>query len=182
MAELKRRLRRIDGLAIALGTVIGIGLFRNTGNVLRGTGGFTGATLLWVIGGVIVLGGAAFAYGWLQAGVVIPARQASTATITGELLAGWFPLSARMLALMVYLTLAALHLFGVRAGAMAQRVFTTGKLGIIAFVIAMAVALGLAGAQPEHESIAPVTFGLALGGVWYTYLGWQDTVLQTPPS
>ena len=205
MPELKRRLRRIDGLAIALGTVIGIGLFRNTGTVLRGTGGFTGATLLWVIGGVLVLGGAvlyadvssrvpeaggpyafvrvafggraAFAYGWLQAGVVIPARQASTATITGELLAGWFPLSARMLALMVYLTLAALHLFGVRAGAIAQRVFTTGKLGIIAFVIAMATALGLAGAQPEHAAIAPATFGLALGGVWYTYLGWQDTVL-----
>jgi len=58
MPELKRRLRRIDGLAIALGTVIGIGLFRNTGTVLRGTGGFTGATLLWVIGGVLVLGGA----------------------------------------------------------------------------------------------------------------------------
>ncbi|HEY6172929.1 MAG TPA: amino acid permease [Kofleriaceae bacterium] len=205
MPELKRRLRRIDGLAIALGTVIGIGLFRTTGVVLRGAHGFVGATLLWVIGGVLVLGGAvlyadvssrvpeaggpyafvrvafggraAFAYGWLQAGVVIPARQASTAAITGEFLAGWFPLSARALALMVYLTLAALHLFGVRAGAIAQRVFTIGKLGIIAFVIAMAVALGLAGAQPEHAAIAPATFGLALGGVWYTYLGWQDTVL-----
>jgi amino acid permease len=58
MAELKRRLRRVDGLAIALGTVIGIGVFRTTGVVLRGAHGFAGATLLWVIGGVLVLGGA----------------------------------------------------------------------------------------------------------------------------
>src|SRR5262245_40067502 len=161
MAELKRRLRRIDALAIALGTVIGIGLFRTTGVVLRGADGFVGATLLWVIGGLLVLGGAvlyadvssrvpeaggpsafvrvafggraAFAYGWLQAGVVIPARQASTASITGEFLAAWFPARPQVLALAVYLTLASLHLFGVRAGAIAQRVFTVGKLAIIAF-------------------------------------------------
>ena len=102
MAELKRRLRRVDALAIALSTVIGIGIFRNTGVVLRGTDGFIGATLLWIIGGVLVLGGAvlyadlsgrvpeaggpyayvrvafggraAFAYGWMNAGVAIPAR------------------------------------------------------------------------------------------------------------
>lgn len=58
MAELKRRLRRIDALAIALSTVIGIGVFRNTGLVLRGAGGFAEATLLWLASGVLVLGGA----------------------------------------------------------------------------------------------------------------------------
>jgi len=104
VALLQRRLHRIDALAIALGTVIGIGVFRNTGVVLSGAGGFTGATALWLVSGVLVLGGAvlyadlsgrvpeaggpyayvrvafggpaAFGYGWMNAGVAIPARQA----------------------------------------------------------------------------------------------------------
>jgi APA family basic amino acid/polyamine antiporter len=209
MAELKRRLRRIDALAIALGTVIGIGVFRNTGLVLRGADGFLGATLLWFVGGILVLGGAmlyadlssrvpeaggpyayvrvafggraAFAYGWMNAGVAIPARQASTAAITGELLATWIPASPRALALTIYLTLAVLHLFGVRAGAIAMRIFTVGKLGTVALVVVLAVVLGLTGtmtgAQVSHEAIAPATFGLALSAVWYAYLGWQDVVL-----
>lgn len=205
MAELKRRLRRIDALAIALSTVIGIGVFRNTGLVLRGAGGFAEATLLWLASGVLVLGGAilyadlsgrvpeaggpyayvrvafggraAFAYGWMNAGVAIPARQASTAAITGELLSAWLPASPRTLALAVYLTLAALHLGGVRAGALAQRAFFVGKLATVGLVVALAVALAAVGVRPEHAAIAPATFGLALGAVWYSYLGWQDVVL-----
>jgi APA family basic amino acid/polyamine antiporter len=213
VTELKRRLRRIDGLAIALSTVIGIGIFRNTGVILRGTGGFIGATLLWVIGGVLVLGGAvlfadlssrvpeaggpyayvrvafggraAFAYGWMNAGVAIPARQASTAAIAGELLSAWLAANPRTLAIALYLALAALHLSGVRAGALAQRIFTTGKLATVGLVIALAVVLGvnhLAGsaaaiAPAGGGDIAPVSFALALSAIWYTYLGWQDAVL-----
>lgn len=210
MVPLQRRLYRIDALAIALGTVIGIGVFRNTGMVLRGAGGFTGATVLWLVSGVLVLGGAvlyadlsgrvpeaggpyayvrvafggkaAFAYGWLNAGVVIPARQASTAAITGELLSKWIPLSPRAVALSVYLLLAAIHLFGVRAGAIAQRIFTAGKLLTVMLVVVLAVTLGAMGSELTGEPASPtalpaVTFGLALSAVWYTYLGWQDVVL-----
>ena len=210
MVPLQRRLYRIDALAIALSTVIGIGVFRNTGTVLRGAGGFTGATLLWVVSGVLVLGGAvlyadlsgrvpeaggpyayvrvafggkaAFAYGWMNAGVSIPARQASTAAITGELLAKWIPLSPRAMALTVYLLLAVIHLFGVRAGAIAQRIFTVGKLLTIMLVVVLAVALGAmgtgaTGATAGTAAVPTVSFGLALGLVWYAYLGWQDVVL-----
>lgn len=209
MVPLQRRLYRIDALAIALGTVIGIGVFRNTGMVLRGTGGFAGATLLWLVSGVLVLGGAvlyadlsgrvpeaggpyayvrvafggkaAFAYGWMNAGVTIPARQASTAAITGELLAKWIPLSPRALALTLYLVLAVIHLFGVRAGAIAQRIFTAGKLLTVMLVVVLAVTLGAMGTgatgEPAGAVVPAVSFGLALNAVWYTYLGWQDVVL-----
>lgn len=205
MAVLKRRLRRIDALAVALGTVIGIGVFRNTGLVLRGADGFVGATLLWFVCGVLVFGGAviyadlssrvpeaggpyayvrvgfgpraAFAYGWLNAGVVIPTRQASTAVITGELLSRWLPASPSTLALSLYLTLAALHLCGVRAGAFAQRVFMIGKLATVGLVIVLAVVLGSTRGPVAPAHVAPVSFGLALSAVWYTYLGWQDVVL-----
>jgi amino acid transporter len=207
VVPLQRRLYRIDALAIALGTVIGIGVFRNTGLVLRGTGGFVGATLLWLVSGALVLGGAvlyadlsgrvpeaggpyayvreafggraAFAYGWLNAGVAIPARQASTAAITGELLSAWIPLSPRKLALTIYLALAVIHLFGVRAGAIAQRIFTAGKLLTVMLVVVLAIALGAmgTGAPAAPSEIPAVSFGLALSAVWYTYLGWQDVVL-----
>ncbi|HEX8109535.1 MAG TPA: amino acid permease [Kofleriaceae bacterium] len=207
---LQRRLHRIDALAIALGTVIGIGVFRNTGMVLRGAGGFGGATLLWLVSGVLVLGGAvlyadlsgrvpeaggpyayvrvafggkaAFAYGWMNAGVAIPARQASTAAITGELLSKWIPVSASTLALALYLVLAVIHLFGVRAGAIAQRIFTAGKLLTVMLVVVLAVTLGAMGTGMTGAPAGPagepaVSFGLALSAVWYTYLGWQDVVL-----
>ena len=211
MVPLQRRLYRIDALAIALGTVIGIGVFRNTGMVLRGAGGFAGATVLWLVSGVLVLGGAvlyadlssrvpeaggpyayvrvafggppAFIYGWMNAGVAIPARQASTAVITGELLAPWIPLSPRLLALSLYLVLAAIHLFGVRAGAIAQRIFTAGKLGTVMLVVVLAITLGMmssggtTGAPTRSAAMPVASFGLALSAVWYTYLGWQDVVL-----
>jgi APA family basic amino acid/polyamine antiporter len=211
VVPLQRRLHRIDALAIALGTVIGIGVFRNTGVVLRGAGGFTEATLLWLVSGVLVLGGAvlyadlsgrvpeaggpyayvrvafggkaAFAYGWMNAGVSIPARQASTAAITGELLSVWIPVSPRVLAVSLYLVLAVIHLFGVRAGAIAQRIFTAGKLLTVMLVVVLAIALGAMGttsAAPASglpAGVTPASFGLALSAVWYTYLGWQDVVL-----
>jgi APA family basic amino acid/polyamine antiporter len=207
MAGLERRLTRIDALAIALSSVIGIGVFRNTGLVLRGTGGFAGATVLWLVAGVLCLGGAvlyadlsgrvpeaggqyayvrvafgpraAFAYGWMNAGVSIPARQASTAAIAGELLSAWLPLSPRVLAISLYLTLAALHLGGVRAGAIAQRGFSVSKLGTVALVAGLAIWLGATGAPTGHGAVQTASFGAALGAVWYSYLSWQDVVLLT---
>src|SRR5215468_1286549 len=118
----------------------------------------------------------------MNAGVVIPARQASTAAITGELLAKWIPLSPRLVALTVYLALAAIHLSGVRAGAIAQRIFAAGKLLTVMLVVVLSIALGAMGTgmtgEPAGAAAVPaVPFALALSAVWYTYLGWQDVVL-----
>jgi APA family basic amino acid/polyamine antiporter len=204
MPELQRRLDRTDALAIALGAVIGVGVFRNTGLVLRGTGGFAAATVLWLVVGVLCLGGAvvyadlsgrvpevggpyayvrvafgrrpAFICGWMNAGVVIPARQASTVAVAGEVMSRWIPASPRALAIALLLVLAVLHLGGVRAGVIAQRIFTTGKLATIAIVIGLSLALGWhrpAGAA----SFEPASFAAAVGAVWYTYLSWQDVVV-----
>src|SRR4051812_20850819 len=104
MAQLQRQLNRIDALAVSLGSVIGVGVFYNTGLVLSGTGGLAGATALWLIVGVVCLAGAilyadlstrvpeaggpyayvrvafgrptAFVYGWMNAAVSMPVRQA----------------------------------------------------------------------------------------------------------
>jgi APA family basic amino acid/polyamine antiporter len=204
MVQLKRRLDRTDALAITLGAVIGVGVFRNTGLVLRGTGGFAAATVLWFVIGLLCFGGAslyadlsgrvpeaggsyayvrvafggraAFVYGWMNAGVTIPARQASTVSVAGLLLSRWIPASPRALAIALLLVLAVLHLGGVRAGAIAQRIFTTGKLATIAIVVGLSITLGWHGGAGD-AGVEPVSFAAAVGAVWYTYLGWQDVVV-----
>ena len=207
---LKRRLGRTDALAIALGGVIGVGVFRTTGTVLVGAGGVGAATALWIVAGVVCMAGAlvygdlasrvpdaggpyayvregfgrvpAFAYGWLNAGISIPARQASVMAVIGEVINGFFPtIHARWFAIGILVALTLLNLGGVHAGAIAQRIFTTGKVGTILLVIGLAVwaltrpaTTAFADASP---AVGAATFAAAVAGVWYSYLGWQDLVL-----
>jgi basic amino acid/polyamine antiporter, APA family len=205
VSGLQRRLVRLDALAIALGGVIGVGVFRSTGLTLRGTGGVAGATALWIGIGLVCAAGAtlyadlssrvpeaggpyayvrvafgrpvAFVYGWMNAGVAMPVRHASVVAVIGGLLTRWLPGSAQLLASIVLVTLTVIHLFGVRVGALAQRAFTTGKLGTLALVIVLAAVLGATGEAPEATMPAAVSFATAVAAVWYTYLGWQDVVL-----
>jgi APA family basic amino acid/polyamine antiporter len=205
MAGLQRRLNRIDALAVSLGSVIGVGVFWNTGLVLRGTGGFAGATLLWIVVGVVCLAGAVlyadlsgrvpeaggpyayvrvafgrpvgFAYGWVNAAISMPVRQASTVAVAGHLLSSWLPGGDRALSVAVLVVLAGINLLGVRAGAVTQRVFTTGKLATVGLVIVLAMILLATGSPASSAAAVPVSFAIAVGACWYTYLGWQDVVL-----
>jgi APA family basic amino acid/polyamine antiporter len=205
MAVLKRRLDRIDALAVSLGGVIGVGVFLSTGLVLRGAGGFVGATVMWIVVGVICLTGAilyadlsarvpeagggyayvrvafgrpvALVYGWLTAGIALPVRQAATFGAVGLVLARWLPLGSQVIAAAVVVLLAALNLLGVRAGAVAQRLFTSGKLATLALVIFLAIPLALTGSAEASASISSVSFVTAVAACWYTYLGWQDVVV-----
>lgn len=203
---LERRLGRLDAFAIALGGVIGVGVFRATGLVVRGAGGLTGATATWLIVGVVCLAGAVmyadlasrvpeaggpyayvrvafgrpagFAYGWLSGGIAIPVRNASVIAVIGELLARGLGGDPRVLASIVLCVLVGVHLLGVRAGALAQRVFTAGKLLTIAFVIGLAIMLAFGrGEHVSAASVSSVSIATAIGAAWYTYLGWQDAAL-----
>jgi basic amino acid/polyamine antiporter, APA family len=205
MSGLQRRLYRIDALAIALGSVIGVGVFRSTGLVLRGADGFVGATALWIGIGLICATGAilyadlssrvpeaggpyayvrvafgrpaGFVYGWMNAAIAMPVRQASVVSVIGTLLSRWLPVDAQWLAAAVLISLAGIHLLGVRVGALAQRGFTTAKLATLALVIVLATTLGLTGEVAPSAFPAAVSFATAVGAVWYAYLGWQDVVL-----
>lgn len=205
MAALQRRLRRIDAFAVSLGGVIGVGVFFSTGPVLRGAGSFAGATAVWLVVGIVCLTGAilyadlsarvpeaggpyayirvafgrpaGFVYGWMNAGVAMPVRQATSYAAIGAVLAHWLPGSPQLLATLALLLLAGLNLLGVRAGAIAQRVFTTGKLGTLALVSVLAIVLGVTGSAEPTTTISPLPFAAAVSAAWYTYLGWQDVVL-----
>lgn len=208
MSGLQRRLVRLDALAIALGSVIGVGVFRNTGLSLLGTGGIVGATLLWIGVGLVCATGAilyadlssrvpeaggpyayvrvafgrpaAFIYGWMNGGIAMPVRQASVVAVIGELLAGWLPFGQRPIAITVLLVLLGIHLLGIRVGAIAQRIFTSGKLATLTLVIGLSLVLLATGKNsPATDAAMPAAlpFATAVAAVWYTYLGWQDVVL-----
>jgi APA family basic amino acid/polyamine antiporter len=204
---LKRSLGRIDALAIALGSVIGVGVFRATGVVVRGTGGFAEATAIWVIVGVVCMAGAilyadlsarvpeaggpyayvrvafgrpaAFVYGWMNGGISMPARQASVMLVIGEVLASSLPGAARLWSAALLVALVAINLLGVRVGALVQRVLTAGKIGTILLVIALAAlaAPGAPGAAAAGPAPAALSLAAAVSACWYSYIGWQDTAL-----
>jgi APA family basic amino acid/polyamine antiporter len=201
---LQRRLGRIDALAIALGGVIGVGVFRATGNVLRGSGGFAEATALWVIVGIVCMAGAvlyadlsarvpeagggyayvrvafgrpaAFVYGWMNGGISMPARQASVMLVIGEVLASSLPGEPRLWAASMLVALVAINLLGVRAGALVQRVLTTGKIGTILLVIVLAI-VAAPGAGSAAAAPAALSLAAAVSACWYAYIGWQDATL-----
>src|SRR5262245_17854011 len=207
MAVLKRRLDRIDALAISLGAVIGVGVFRNTGLVLAGTGGVLGATLLWVAIGLVCLtgttlyadlssrvpeagggysyvrvafGGApSFIYGWTFFGVANTLRQAVVYSAIGERLSVWLPGGPQLLGSIVLLILGSLTMVGVRTGAITQRIFTTGKLATIALVVILSIILAASG-SPQVAASATFpseSFVTAVSAAWFTMLGWQEVVL-----
>jgi APA family basic amino acid/polyamine antiporter len=181
-------------------------VFRNTGVALRGAHGVVGATWLWLAVGAVSLAGAAmyadlsarvpeaggpyayvrvafgrptgFVYGWMNAGVAMPVRQATNAAAIGGLLAEWLPGGERLLGAAVIAVLAAVALLGVKAGAMAQRALTAIRLLALAAAIALGAWLATTRTAPALPlaAIAPVSFTVALAAVWKTYLGWQDVV------
>jgi APA family basic amino acid/polyamine antiporter len=201
---LQRRLGRIDALAIALGGVIGVGVFRATGVVMRGSGGFAEATAIWLVVGIVCMAGAilyadlsarvpeaggpyayvrvafgrpaAFVYGWMNGGISMPARQASIMSVIGEVLASWLPGHRQDWAVGMLLLLVAINLLGVRTGALVQRVLTTGKILTILLVIVLGV-LAAPGPAFPAETAGALSLAAAVSAAWYSYIGWQDVTL-----
>jgi APA family basic amino acid/polyamine antiporter len=199
---LVRRLTVVDGIAIGVGSVIGVGIFRTTGEVLRATGAPLSAVLVWVVIGLVNVAGAsafgrvavripevggpyayvrealgrrvAFVDGWLGAGLSIPARQAAQLAILGEVLAVQVGGRARVWSLATLLAIYLVHLGGVYVGARVQRALTAWKL----VLIASAVIVGFVGVHavttPDTTPVPSLPLGIGLAGAFYTYLGWQD--------
>src|SRR5690349_19616745 len=183
-ARLQRALSRSDGIAVAVGSVVGVGIFRTTGQVYRASGGGWQAMLVWVVLGALSLVGsyvyadlatrvpeaggpyayvrvafgrfAGFVDGWFAVIVGNPARQATGIALIGELLARMLGLETpRVLAVATVAGLAALNWIGVKAGARSQKVFTTVKLAALLGVIILAL-WPAAGRPADSTPLAPL--------------------------
>ena len=175
-----------DGIGIGVGSVIGVGIFRTTGQVLRASGGRWGAVLVWLAFGLLSLVGAtvfgrvalripeaggpyayvreafgpraAFVDGWFGATFAVPPRQAAQMLIVGEIFALEVGGSPRAWAFGWLITLFAFHLGGVRMGASLQRLVSTGKIALL--LGGVLVALSNVGTHAPSASAAPA---VALG-------------------
>jgi APA family basic amino acid/polyamine antiporter len=153
---------------VAVGSVVGVGIFRTTGQVYRAAGGAAAAMLVWLALGALSLAGAyvyadlatrvpeaggpyayvrvafgrvaGFVDGWFAVIVGNPARQATGIALIGELLARMLGVAApRALAVGAVIVLAALNWIGVKAGARSQKVFTAVKLAALFGLVVLAL-------------------------------------------
>ncbi len=206
-ARLQRALSRSDAIAVAVGSVVGVGIFRTTGQVYRAAGGGWQAMLVWLgLGALSLVGayvyadlatrvpeaGGPYAYvrvafgrfagfvdGWFAVIVGNPARQATGIALIGELLARMLGIEApRVLAVATVVVLAGLNWIGVKAGARSQKVFTSVKLAALVGVVILAFwPRTVQAADATTAALPALPFLFALTGAWYAYLGWEDVAL-----
>jgi APA family basic amino acid/polyamine antiporter len=166
--RLLRALSRWDAIAVAVGSVVGVGIFRTTGQVFRAAGGAVPAMVVWAVLGATSLVGAfvyadlstrvpeaggpyayvrvafgrfaSFVDGWFAVAASNPARQATGVALIGELLSRMTGIGApRVLAIATLLLLAGLNAIGVRAGAGIQKVLTSVKVGALVGLVVLCV-------------------------------------------
>jgi len=193
-------------MAVAVGSVVGVGIFRTTGQVYRAAGGGWQAMSVWLVLGALSLVGsyvyadlatrvpeaggpyayvrvafgrfAGFVDGWFAVIVGNPARQATGIALIGELLARMLGITApRALAVGTVAVLAALNWIGVKAGARSQKVFTGVKLAALVGVVVLAFWPHARESTDATSALPPLPFLFALTGAWYAYLGWEDVAL-----
>jgi APA family basic amino acid/polyamine antiporter len=180
---LQRGLSVADGIGIGVGSVIGVGIFRTTGQVLRASGGAWGAVLVWVAFGLLSFVGAtvfgraavripeaggpyayvreafgsraALADGWFGAIFAIPGRQAAQMVIAGEIFALEVGGSPRAWALAWLIALYVFHLVGVRLAAGLQRVLSIGKVALLLAGAVLALSYVGAHAHAPSDAVPP---------------------------
>ncbi len=195
MPELIRTLRFRDLLLLFIGSVIGSGIFRTPGPILRQVDGSVGLSLLvWIVGGVLSLLGAltyaelsaanpeagglycyirdgfgclsAFLYGWCLFLVIASGSVAALARAFSEYLARVLPISPVV--------------WGTRKSSDLQNWTTLVKMGIIVILSALLLAFGHHGRDipsalraSQHGLNLWSNFGLAMIAVLWAYEGWQ---------
>jgi APA family basic amino acid/polyamine antiporter len=207
---LSRVLGGVDAWAIAVGIVVGTGIFAVPGFVARELGAPGPILLAWLLGGAIALCGAlsyaeiasqyprqgggflfvlhaygpfaAFFKGWGSFLVGYPASSAAIATILAIYLvpaAGWSDAAVKPVAIAAAAVVWLLNLRGTRFSAGVQTSLTLAKVGAIAVLALLAVAVGpaswtrlTAGSGSGWPGVG--AFGAALVGVLWTYDGWEN--------
>src|SRR6266581_4890293 len=194
MIELLRTLRLRDLFLLFIGSVIGSGIFRTLGPILRQVGGSVGvAMLVWIVGGVLSLLGAltyaelaacnpqagglycyirdgfgrasAFLYGWCLFLVIASGSVAALARVFSEYFAQVVPISPVLQTSVAVVVIA---------------IVTVVNVGVIVVLSTVLLTLGHhakdlvpAMAATQHGAGLFSSFGLAMIAVLWAYEGWQ---------
>jgi APA family basic amino acid/polyamine antiporter len=172
--DLKRTLTAKDVAVIAIGTIIGSGIFLTPGTVLTNAGGWVGVSLsVWVVGGVLSLLGAlayaelgcmrtgtgglyaylrdafgplvAFTYGWTLFVVIASGSMAALAVAASDNLAVLIPLGGLGKKLVSLALLAILAIVNVRGTRESATVLAVGTLLKVGALVFLIVALPIVG-------------------------------------
>lgn len=183
--ELRRTLGTIDLTLIAMGTVIGSGIFLVPGAVLRQSGGWVGpALLVWVAGGILSLLGAityaelgamksdtggiyvylrdafgplpAFLYGWTSFLVISTGGMATLAVAFSTYLGQLVPLGDTGARVVAVLMIAGLAAVNVRGTRQSATLQnSTTGIKIVALIVLSLVLLSFGGATPQPDRVWP---------------------------
>jgi basic amino acid/polyamine antiporter, APA family len=206
--ELHRTLRVRDGLAVAVGIVIGAGILRTPGLIAAYLGRPWVILGVWALGGVVAglstlllsemaaalpsAGGkyvyarqafgpvAGFVAGWAEILVTRGFSGAAKAVVIAEYVSQLFGRgSVPVIAGVVVLGFALLHLGGIRTGTRVQNATTVIKVAFLVAIAAAGIASGgargfAAGGHPAPEYAGLLGFALAYQAVAFAYYGWED--------
>jgi APA family basic amino acid/polyamine antiporter len=209
--RLRRSLRLLDGLAMVVGITVGSGIFRTPGLIAGRLGRPSLTFIAWILGGLVSLIGAlifaelatrypraggkyvyageafgrraAFAIGWLEAGIYCVAI-AAIGVVCGEYLArlaGVPDSLARVFGVCFVVLLVGVNLVGVAFGRWTQNVATAAKVVALTAVIVVSAFAG-SGSRSASSVLpgAPTGFAvlgalaLAFQPVLWTYYGYLD--------
>lgn len=207
--EDERTLGAPSAAMLVVGSTIGTGVFTTSGLLLADLGSPLAVMVVWALGGLLATCGAlaygeltaalpenggeyallsriyhpavGFVSGWLSLVVGFSAPMAAAAIAFGEYVEPWAPgVDPRVWAVMLIVSLSAVHALGVRGGARLQDAITGLDLVLVALVAGVGLALGdppSAVSRAGGPSIATLARGggLAVGLVWvsFSYSGWN---------
>ena len=205
----RRELGLFDATMIVMGGIVGAGIFANPSEVARRVHTPFLILGVWVVGGFIAMCGAfiwaelatrlpgaggqylylreayhpsvAFVYGWGLLLVTQTGGMAAVAVIFSSYFRGltgvnW---SDSVLAAIVLLSLTAINCLGARAGSNIQNLLMLLRIGAIAALVVLGMALGGSSLKSEPLLGQPVSFGLlksigaAMVPIAFAYGGWQ---------
>ncbi|MGE5842033.1 MAG: APC family permease, partial [Deltaproteobacteria bacterium] len=200
----KQTISVTDAIALIVGVVIGIGIFKTPSMIAANTGRNDVFLLAWLAGGVISVIGAlcyaelaaayphtggdyhyltrafgrkvGFLFVWSRMAVIQPGSIAMLAFVFGDYLSTILPLgSSSLYAALSVFVLAALNLMGIQKGKWTQNVLTAAKV-----IGLFTVVLGGMMAPPSLAPMVPVhpnpgtSIGLAMVFVLLTFGGWNE--------
>lgn len=208
-SRLKKQVSTFEATSMVVGVVIGSGIFFKASGVFANAGTPLLGILTWLVAGLITMASAltvaeisvafpktggmfvyikelygekwAFAYGWIQAFVQVPAVCAALFIMTSTALTAFIDLTdmqIKLVAFAIMLFVTFIQTLSTKLGSKTQIIVTVAKMFPIIFIIIFGILKGdvsptLTVVPQVASKVSFSGFGAAILGVLWAYEGWQ---------